>query len=361
MRRVVALLIVAAAVAVVVGLRGSTPALHVNSQSVSLAEWSSELATLHSNSGLQCYYDALTAANIGAGAAHDTLSAAGATAWSNLRVEGLAIVDDVEGVLHHSPSATDLSRAQQILATEMSNAATSANYTCPVSATAALAEMPAPMRNAQVRAEADSLYLISTLPKTVALTPSALAAYFAQHRSDYNTLCVSAAVVTPSRVNAFLTAARSGESVAQLARQFSIDSSKSKGGALGCFSPGSSSYVSLRSDVTGQGIGHYNTTVHTITYGSATAALFLAVTAVRPSTYAQAATTVLADAQKINASIASSAKAQLLFRDAGTIASSIGRWGLASSGPQVFAAALPASSGTATTSLLTTPATTPYQ
>ncbi|NNN02916.1 MAG: hypothetical protein HKL87_02835 [Acidimicrobiaceae bacterium] len=361
MRRIIALLVVAVAVAIGFGLSASTPALTVNSQRVSLAEWSSEMSTLRSNSGLQCYYDALTSANIGAGAAQSTLSAAGAAAWSNIRVEGLAIVDNVERVLHHTPSSTDLSRAQQILATEMSNAALSADYNCPESASAALAAMPAAMRNAEVRAEADSLYLVTTLPGTVALTSSSLSSYFAQHRADYTTLCVSAAVVSLSRANAFLAAAKSGQSVAQLARSFSIDSSKSRGGALGCFSPGSSSYASLRSDVAGQPVGHYNTTLHSITYGSGTADLFLAVTSEKPTTYAQAATTVLADAQKTNASIASTAKSQLLFRDAVTVASSIGRWGLASSGPQVFVPNLPANSGTASSSVLTTPATTPYQ
>ncbi len=361
MRRIILVVVLAAAIAVGFGLRSSTPALSVNSQTVSLAEWSSELAALRSNSGLQCYYDALTSSNIGPGGARDTLSAAGAAAWSNIRVEGLAIVDQVERVLHHRPSATELSQAEQILATEMQNAATSVQYTCPVSATTALSEMPAPMREAQVRAEADSLYLVSTLPGAISLTPAALATYYAQHRSNYDTLCVSAAVVTPSRASAFLAAASSGESVAQLARQFSIDSSRLKGGSLGCFSPGSSSYVSLRSDVAGQAVGHYNTTVHAITYGSGTDDLFLAVTSVKPTTYAQAATTVLADAQKANAALASTTKAQLLFRDAVTVASAIGRWGLASSGPQVFVPNLPTSSGTASTTLLTTTATTPYQ
>jgi len=142
----------------------------------------------------------------------------------------------VSTTFHYIPNAAALAEAKTSLEAELTEAASSAQYSCP-------GTQPGPrgdaheMRNAQIRGQAMSTYLVSRLNTTIPLTLASLRTYYKAHVSQYDTICISIALVAPAQVSAFSAAEAKGESVAALAKQFSSDASAKKGGAYGCFAP----------------------------------------------------------------------------------------------------------------------------
>lgn len=362
MRRVIIFLVLAVLGAGWYGLSGSTIALAVNGTSVSETQFHAELRSFQANPGLFCYMSSLANTALAKqGAGRDTVTVAGEVAWANLRVEGIAIDQYVRVALKHRPSAEELATATSSLEGELSQAATQTSNNCPGTPAQALAEMPAELRAAQIEDQASSVYLVSKLNATIPLTASAIKSYYLSHRANYDSFCVSVAVVSPTNLTAFAAAQKQGLSVATLAKNFSVDPSKSKGGSYGCFTPTSSSYASVRSDIGTAAVGHFPTSPISISYNGGTYALFVAATSKTPSTLAQAQSVVISDIQTSNATAANNVKASILYDSAVALDPAYGRWGLSSSGPAIFAPGLPTQSGPATTSQLTTAATTPYQ
>jgi hypothetical protein len=150
-------------------------------------------------------------------------------------------------------------------------------------------------------------------------------------------------------------------SVAALAKKFSIDASGAKGGTYGCYAPSSSSYTGVRSVVGTTAVGHFPTTPLSISYNNATDALFVAPTKETVSPLAAAQAVVINDIQASNATGANAVKANLLYAAAVVVNPSYGSWGLASSGPAIFAPGLPSDTGPTSKANLTTVATQPYQ
>lgn len=362
MRRVLLLLVLAVVGAGWYGWSGSSVALAVNGTSVSESQFRAELQSFQANPGLFCFMSSLAGTALAkSGAGNDTVTVASETAWANLRVEGIAIDQYVRIALKHSPTAAELAAATTSLEGELAQAAAQTSNRCPGTSAQALAEMPGEMRAAQIEDQASSMFLVSKLNATIPLTPSAITAYFRSHRARYDTICVSVAVVSPSNVSAFAAAQQQGLSVATLAQRFSVDTSASKGGAYGCYSPASSSYASVRNDIGTTPVGHFPSTPLSISYNGGTDALFVAATSKAPSTLAQAQGAVITDIQASNATAANSVKSSILYAAAVALDPAYGRWGLGASGPSIFAPGLPAESGPAATSQLTTAATTPYQ
>ena len=364
MRRVIILLVLAVVGAGWYGLAGSTVAVAVNGSSVSEAQFHAELRSFQTSPGLFCFMSSLANTALAKqGAGRDTVTAAGESAWANLRVEGLAIDKYVRVALKHQPSAAELTSATSALEGELAQAATQTQNTCPGTPAQALAAMPAELRAAEIEEQASSMYLVSKLNTTIPLTTSSIKQYFTTHRSNYDKLCVSVAVVSSSNLSAFAAAQKQGLSVATLAKRFSVDPSSAKGGAYGCFEPSSSSYASVRADIGTTAVGHFPSTglSYTPTAGGPTYGLFVAATSRTPSTLAQAQGVVISDIQTLNATSANAVKAKILLGAGVALDPAYGRWGLSSSGPSVFVPALPAESGPASTSQLTTAATTPYQ
>jgi hypothetical protein len=201
--------------------------------------------------------------------------------------------------------------------------------------------MPVEMRKAEILAQASSLYLVSKLDTTLPLTASSVKAYYESHRANYDALCVSIALVLPSRTTAFASAQADGATVAQLAKEFSADPSGKTGGAYGCYSPTSSSYASVRADVGTTKLGTFPTTPQTITDNNVEYALYVAPTKRTVTPYAQAESVVVSDMQDANASSANSEEEAILYESAIAVDPAFGRWGLESTGPTVFPAALP--------------------
>ena len=339
MRRIVALLVLALLGATFYGLSNHSSGISVNGSTVSSADFRSELAAISSNPTLDCYISVLNGASFGAGAGGASVTATGAAAWANLRVEGLAIDDFAAQTLKFHPDAAALASAQTSLESELTSASTAQSTPCPGLATQALAEMPTEMRNFEIASQAASLDLVSKLNTTVPLTVTSMKQYYSTHTSDY--ICVSVAVVEPTKVAAFVAGEKAGMSVAALAEKFSIDSSAKTGGVYGCFGPSSTSYSGVKTATMSAPINSYPSTPEQITYANAPAALFVART---PTTFAKAENAVFSDLQSKNATAANTEKERILYLSAIAVDPAFGRWGLSSSGPTVFAPAAPTSS-----------------
>lgn len=345
MRRVIALLVVAAVGAAVYGLSGASSGVAVGSASVSASTMRAELSAIRSSPTLQCYLAYLTQQPFSDGAGGATLAATGAAAWTGLRVEGLAVEQYVDERFHFTPTADELAVAQSSLETEMRDAASSAQYSCPGSPALAVAAMTAEMRTSLVGAQAASLELESKLNGAIPTTPAALLEYYKSHVSDYDTLCVSAAVVEPAKVAAFVAAEKAGASIATLVAEYSIDpQSKAAGGKLGCYAPSNQLYATVRADLVNSPAGRFPTTPLEINYSDSVAALFLTTTSRTVTPFAEAESRVSADVTSLNTTAANNVKNGILYRAHVAIDPSLGRWGLSSSGPEVFAPGTPAKS-----------------
>jgi hypothetical protein len=338
-RRLVALLVFALAGATLFGLSDWSSGLSVNGTTVSNATFRGELAAIASSPTLQCYINALAPANYGSGAG-TSVAIAGATAWANLRVEGVAIEQYARTSLKFHPTATVLSQAKASLLSELTQAV--ASTTCPGTSTQAFAAMPPEMQVFEVAAQAASLDMVNKLDTTIPITVANIKTYYDAHTANYDTLCVSVALVTPGQVTAFNKAQASGSTVAELAKQFSADPSGQKGGAYGCFAPSTSAYSGVRADTLSTALNTFPTTPQYINYNSATYALFVAPTKRTVTPLAQAENVVASDMETANANAANTEKEKILYYSAISVDPAYGRWGLTSTGPSLFAPAVPA-------------------
>jgi hypothetical protein len=363
-RRLVVLIVLALVGAGLYGWAQSSTAVSAAQSRVTDSTFLSELRTIAATPTIQCYLDALSHTNLGSGAGGSTMNASGAATWANLRIEGLSVSNYVRSTFHYTPSAKDLAEAKSSLEGELTAAASSAQYSCPGTSATALADMPAEMRNAEIDEQAMSTYLVSRLNTSIPLTVASLKTYYSAHVSQYDTLCVSIAVVTPAQLNAFTTAESSGASVAALAKKYSIDASAAKGGAYGCFAPSSSSYDSVRADVGTAKLDTFSSTPQYIEDSGEDVAFFVAPTKETVTPFADAASAVLSDVQSLNATAASTQEQGILKATAVGVNPAFGRWGVdsSSSTPSVFAPALPSSSDVLDSAAnLTTASTSKYK
>jgi len=351
-RRLVVLLVLSLVGAAAFGLSNTSSGINVNGTHLSASTFRSELTAIATTPNIGCFLYAIDPVNFHNGAGGGSLAAAGAAAWSNLRVEGLAIDQFVKSKFHYVASTAALALATTSLETEMTQAATSRPVTCPGTSTQALDSMPAEMRVAQVTAQADSLYLESRLNSTIPLTLSSMQTYYDAHKSAYDTICVSVALVQPTQVAAFTAAQSAGMTVAALAKKFSIDPSGKKGGAYGCYPPSSASYTAVRNDVSTGTLNKFPSSPLGVSQNGVTYALFVAATKRTTTPFSIASSVVLSDIRALNATSANTAKQTILFRAAVAVDPAYGRWGLSSSGPGVFAPAVPSTNDVAAATTL---------
>ena len=353
MRRVIAFVVVALVGAAVAGFWIDNSALKVNAASISDANLRADLTAIQHSESFQCYLTALYPENWGSGAGGATMAVSGVTAWTNLRIEGLALEQFAAKRFGLKFTPSILASARSSLIGEMTSAAAAANYSCPASASKTLEQLPASMLNEQLRAQAASLVLVNNLSTSTPLTTPALEKYFAQNAANYDKICVSVALVSLQSLAAFEKAQAAGESVAALARQYSVDATTAaKGGADGCFLPSSSVYASVRTDVSGTALDHFQTQPFSTTSSGVTYALYVAPTSKTPVTYAQAASAVLSDVQSSNANSANTVKEEILYADAISVNPNLGRWGVDSAGPATFVPSIPAKKDAQSASLL---------
>ncbi len=360
MRRVVTALIAALVLAVLVGRFSASSGLRVNGQVASAAQVRGELSAIANSTALQCYLTAIDPASYGAGAGTSTMAASGAAAWSDLRIQAMAINQYVRSSLHYHPGA-DLAKAKASLELEMTQAAATDSFTCPGSASTALAAMTPAMRSLEVTAQADSLYLVNRLNSTIPLTTASLHAYYAHHRSQYVRICVSVALVPVAKVSAFARAQAAGASVATLAKHFSLDPSGARGGTYGCYGPSSPYYASVRADVAGHPVGHFPTTPSSTTQNGTTYALYVAATSESPATFAASAARVLSDVRSLNTLGADQVRSRVVDQATVAVDPALGQWVLGSNGLTVSAPSVPAASAVTGASVLGAPSALTYR
>jgi hypothetical protein len=338
-RRLVVLFVVALVGATVYGLSGLSSGLSVNHQHVNGDTFRSELSAIEQHPTLACYLDALDPTSYASGAGHGSIAAAGAAAWANLRVEGLAINQYVTTTLKFVPNAAQLTAAKASLVSELRDAAASRSITCTGTAKEALSEMPAEMRTAEIEDQATSLHLVAKLKSAIPLTAASIKNYYDQHTTSYDTLCVSIALVLPTDVTAFAKSQSAGLSIAQLAEKYSKDPSATKGGAYGCYAPSSSSYASVRSDVGTTAIDAFPAQPQFIEYNSAEYALYVGVTSRTVTPFKDAKAAVLSDLRTLNAESANTVKNDVLYKAAVHVDPAFGQWTLSTAGLEVIAPA----------------------
>ncbi|HVB70756.1 MAG TPA: hypothetical protein VND83_04550 [Acidimicrobiales bacterium] len=340
MRRVIAVFVIAVLGAGAFGLSGASSGVRVGATRVSASALRSELSAISMSPTLTCYLETFGSTSFGSGAGGGTFGASGAAAWASLRVEGLAIVQYVQRRFGFRATPSRLAVARSSLEGELTQAAAGR---CTGTSAQALAAMPAEMLAAQLKAQAASLYLVSRLDTTIKLSAASLRTYYTSHLSAYDQLCVSVAVVAPSRVSAFRADQQSGLSVTQLVSKYSLDTpSKAKGGALGCYSPGQSAYPAVRSDIGATPLDTFPVTPRSFTASNGqTYALYVAVTRRTVTAFTQAASQVYADVQSLNANAAGLVKQRILAHTKVAVDPAFGRWGYSSSGPAVFVPATP--------------------
>jgi hypothetical protein len=344
MRRLIALLVIAVLGATFYGLYNNSSGISVNGSAVPSSTVRSELLAISTNPTLDCYLTLLGASSFAPGAGGASMKASDVTAWADLRVEGLAIESYATSALKFHPSASTLAKAKTSLESELTQASQSQSTPCKGTAAQALSEMPAEMRNFEVASQAASLDLVTKLNSTVPLTVASMKQFYSTHAADYDTICVSVAVVTPSEVSAFTEAQTAGMSVASLAKKYSEDPSAKKGGTYGCYAPSSTSYTGVRQATATLKINTFSTTPEEITYNNAEAALFVAATKRSPTPFAQAETAVLSDLENANATAANAQKETILEKYTNVaIDPSFGSWGSGNSGPEVYAPLTPPS------------------
>ncbi len=342
MRRITFFLVIAILGAWIYGVSGAGNGVVVNNQVTSAQTLRTELSAIATHPSLGCYLSALNS-NFETLNNKTAFNAAAAAEWVNLRVEGTAITQYVAKAFHYTPDQSTELKAKAVLENEFTQAATSANFNCPGTAQLAISEMPSEMRAEQIAAEDASLFLLTKVKATIPLDPASLKKFYLAHITSYEKVCVSIAVVSQANITAFATAQAKGETVAQLAKKYSIDSSASKGGAYGCYGPSASEYSAIRSDVGTTPVGKFPTTPQIVAYQGSDDALYVAVTKRTPETFAQAASLVLSDVRQQNASGANAVSQDILYTAAVSVDPAFGNWGLSSkTGPGVFAPNTPA-------------------
>lgn len=368
MRRLVVLIVLCLLGAGAYGLTSSNSAVAVNGTNISNSNLRSELRAFTKSLTLQCYFDALSGTSSGvnyaAGAGDASITASGAATWSNLRIQGIAVADYVKKTFGYVASAKDLKTARVSLEAELTEAATSAKYACPGSSSAALAAMTPEMRSAEIEDQAASLYLVSRLNSTIPLNSKSVETFYTSHVADYDTICVSVALVAPNAVSAFEADKAKGMSVADLAYKYSSDASRTDGGAFGCYAPSNTSYTSVRSDVQGVKLNTFSANLGMVTSNGSQYALFVAPTKVTVTPFAKAQSAVISDIQTLNTSAASSEEQNILYAAHVRLNPTYGRWGISSTstGPSVFVPALPAQDqGLGTAAQLTTASKSKYK
>ena len=339
MRRIVLVLIISLVGAGWAGHSLANTALRVDGTTVSEGTLRAELSAIAGSPSYQCYFSPLFGSDFQT-TAGSAPSAAAAAAWTNMRVEGVAIENYVVKNYHFQPSASVLAASEVSLLSEMNSAAATASLHCPASEMA-LRSLGAAVVHEQVYAHAASMELLRHLPPELSSTLAGQQAYFAQHSQDYDRVCVSIALIPAGAQSQFAAQAAAGVSVATLAKSFSADPSATSGGAYGCYGPADSAYPTVRGLVSGVALDKFNTTPRVQTYSGATYLLYVAPTSRTTSAFASVASLVLSDIQKYNATSAGLIQQALIYHSSIAVDSGLGIWGASNNAIGVYPVAQP--------------------
>lgn len=328
MRRVVVGLVVVLVGAGFAGALAGTTGVGVGGATVSTSTLRSELAVIATHPDYDCYLGpslASTQIDVAVTATASQIDAGTAAQWAALQVKGVAVEQYVEDHYGWRVTAAELAATQKSYVSDLTNLAANDDVSCPTSASAAVAALPAWFRNDQLAQDAASEVFTKHVKGTIALTKAGLEKVFDSDPAAYDTICVGLVEVPDgAREAAFLNASEHGhETVAQLARTYSIDTSAKSGGAVGCYAPSSGDYTAVVGWTKGMALDHFPTTPQDNIDGDA---YFLTATKREPNTFAAVESVILQEALSANANLASDEQLALLQTEAVTVNPEFGRW-----------------------------------
>ena len=257
---ILAVIVIALVLGLLVGGTATKTALVVNGQKTPTTQVNAELKAITSNNAYLCYMnDSEILRTQGQSA---LVSPFGATpkSYSSGFVANSLNQDVTNQIIHQAVAKAgflpltdaDLLAAQTDLLGAMDatlSQAKGTKYDCGGAAQQILSTMPAWFVRAQIEAQAESEALL-VAAGGINLDSASVAKYYAANSADFDTYCVSGIVLTdPTKYAAVKAALDAGTPFATVATQYSQDTaSAAKGGVLGCYAPGSSSYASVVSD-----------------------------------------------------------------------------------------------------------------
>jgi len=337
MRRLVALFVLALLAAGTVGALSGGHALASGTQAVTRSAFAKELVDLET-APAACYLGKQYSIGFVAGRGTDTASMSSVTNWANLRLEGLALISYTH---EHDPKAFSASN-RATATTELLAAWQSVGAgACTTTPAAALASLPTALSTALVDQELASLVVLKSTGAALATTPANLEAFYAAHQADYDTTCVSIALVPVSSNAAFQAGVAAGASVADLAKNYSADPSSAQGGAIGCFPPSSN----LRRYVLGLTLNQYGPAQSITIYGTPYY-LYFAPTKRTANPYAAVANQVLTDVNNYNAGAASGLKQSIILSQGVQVDPALGYYARTTSGFAINAPQAPLATDT---------------
>ena len=262
----VVFIVAAGSLAIIVGPGPAPDAALVNGVSIPNSQVTSDIATIVSNHPYLCYLNASTLVRTGGSSGLGSVTGSKPNTWSPSFVASWLdqeITSEVVAQENHKLGIGDVSPEQLALAKKdliasmdstLSQVASTA-YACPASGAQILASMPPAFVDRQVIAQANSEALLAH-EGGLALDDASLRRYFEENSSRFDTVCVSGILLSSqAAASSVRSSLEAGANFADTARSSSLDASKSKGGELGCFSPSSSNYQSVQTDVGSLAVG----------------------------------------------------------------------------------------------------------
>ena len=334
MRRIFASILLAVVAIPLIAMNYGNAAVSAGRYSLSRYDFAHEVNAISTNAAMACYVTNLWGVSFASGAGTNTIDESTITAWANLRLEGLAEITYAEDTFDLVYTSDVLSAAATNLEAQMSAAATANGAGCASLASPlnALASLPTSVAASLLQAEAASELLSSKLPSRIAETDDSLRAFYQAHLAEYQTLCVSIALVRPSDVASFTADRAAGLSVATLAAKYSQDPSAATGGAYGCLGPSSNAR-----DITRGLANNTFSAPQNVNVQGQPRLLYVAVTSRTQLAFANVATQVLTDVRNVNAGSIEAAKQGIYQRVGVDVNPLLGRFGSGQQGVGIYA------------------------
>ncbi len=320
MRRLIATFVIAVLAALYVGYAIPTTGAAAAGHTVSLRDLSAEELEISHNKILGCFiagtYGPILRANT-----TSLVTTSAAAAWSAGRVAGLALEDYVARTYNFQPSAADLTAAGEQLGTMLVNNATRSGLACASENPAtAMAQFSPRLRLVLENLQAYTTQFNAHQAGAWSTTATGLTSYYDAHRHNYETVCLSLALVADSQVSAFNADRAAGLAPVDLIKKYSQAASAATGGAYGCFPPASSVAADTASVATGQ-----FTKAYPYAQGGMTYSIFFLVTSRNAASLSDVATVVYRDIFDFNNRNSATFRATLVRDGNGRVNSHLGR------------------------------------
>lgn len=320
MRRLIATFVISVLAALYVGYAIPPTGAAVANQKVSQRDLSAEELEIAHNKVLGCFI-AGTYGPVLRTATNSLVTTSSAAAWSAIRVEGLALENYVATHYHFQPTTADLTFAGEQLGTMLVNNAERSGLACSSENPATVmslfsVHLRSVLENLQASTTQFNAHQSGAWPTSAA----GLTAYYSAHSHNYETVCLSVALVANSQVAAFNADRASGLSAVSLIKKYSLAASAATGGAYGCFPPASSVAADTANVATGQ-----FTQAYPYSQGGVGYSLYFLVTSRQSAPLSQVASVVYRDVFDYNNRLSATFRATLVREGNGQINSHLGQ------------------------------------